>query len=85
MESDDLTNAQAWQLDAQLRPMLDYLFKLRCRMDSAGFPPDDPLVCEVQQALDATRLLIDRVRLLAIRGTGYAGGRSPPQPHNKPE
>lgn len=71
MQSEDITYDQAWKIDASLRPQLDYLFQLTKRMESQGFPPDDPLLCDAQQALDAIRQLTNRVRSLAVKGTGY--------------
>jgi hypothetical protein len=72
MRSDDLTNDQAWALVSALRPKLEYLTRLTARMDSQGFPPDDPLLRDALQAADALRQLSDRIRHLACKGSGYA-------------
>ena len=43
MESNGLMIAQARQLQAQVRRELNYLGRLRRRMEVLGFPPADPL------------------------------------------
>jgi hypothetical protein len=72
MRSDDITNDQAWALVSALRPTISYLTRLTARMESQGFPPDDPLLRDALQAVEAMRQLNERVRHLACRGSGYA-------------
>ena len=67
-----ITNDQAGALVRSLRPTIEYLRRFTARMESQGFPPNDPLLRDALQAADAMRQLNERVRHQACRGTGYA-------------
>ena len=62
MRSDDLTREQARALQDRLHPMLAYLNKLQHRMQSKGFPLDDPLWVTVSKAQQAIQELITELR-----------------------
>lgn len=53
MTSDDLTLAQASKLYAALFPHVNYLLRLRKRMEDLRFDRDDPLYIAVDAAYDA--------------------------------
>ena len=63
MQSYDLTRDQARALLVKLEPMLDYLNKLRHRMQSKGFPLDDPLWLTVSKAQGRNDATNDRIAL----------------------
>jgi len=68
MNANELTRAQARAIRAQIEPMRDYLYRLRKRMATRGFPLDDPLfvlVVEAQQAIG--QLFMD------VAARGYSG------------
>jgi hypothetical protein len=65
MRSDDLTRDQARALKNKLQPMLGYLNRLKKRMVSKGFPPDDPLLAAVCHAENAVHELCVEVHYLA--------------------
>jgi hypothetical protein len=46
----NLTREQAAALSAKIGPMLDYLVRLRMRMQKVGFLPGDPLYVLVRDA-----------------------------------
>jgi hypothetical protein len=53
MDSDDLTPEQAGTLYRGLVGGMNYLLRLRTRMEKTGFLPDDPLYQMVCKAYDA--------------------------------
>src|SRR5688572_25585945 len=55
--SNDLTTEQATQMGAIVDRHLNYLGRLRKRMQRVGFPHDDKLVIAVSAAWDATHAL----------------------------
>ncbi len=57
MNADDLTTDQAKEINAALYGSLNYLCRLRERMEKKGFKPDDPLFVLVEKAYDAMRRL----------------------------
>ena len=57
MTSDDLTKQQAEAINDKVRPMLNYLYRLRDRMEQRGFPQDDVLMAAVCRAYDAMHTL----------------------------
>jgi len=60
MNCSELTYEQAEKIKATLNPTLDYLNRLRRRMDKRGFPPSDPLLRAVIEAVDAMHeLMVD--------------------------
>jgi hypothetical protein len=68
MRSDDLSREQCRTLENKLGPMLGYLHRLKKRMQSKGFPPDDPLVSLVGNAEDAMHRLHVDVHYRAVEG-----------------
>jgi hypothetical protein len=73
MRSDDLTREQAEALKAKLTPMLNYLGRLQQRMIRRGFPPVDPLLCDVCRAHDAIRAPRINCKYFAV---GHGVGRA---------
>lgn len=65
MTSDDLTTEQASRIRAVVGRHLNYLGRLRDRMQRRGFPPDDPLVRDVTAAWNATHSLNVRLHYLS--------------------
>ncbi len=60
MNADDLTPEQAGILSRGLFRGLNFLVRLKTRMEKSGFPPNDPLYQLVAKAYDAThRLSVD--------------------------
>jgi hypothetical protein len=57
MQADDLTREQAAALKNKLRPMLNYLGRLKRRMVQRGFLSGDPLLEAVVQAENAVHAL----------------------------
>jgi hypothetical protein len=57
MDSDDLTPEQAGTLYRGLVGGMNYLLRLRTRMEKAGFKPDDPVYQMVFKAYDAMHRL----------------------------
>jgi hypothetical protein len=70
MNADDLTRAQARALKNKLTPMVDYLNRLGKRMSSRGFPPDDPAMVLVANALKAMYELQTEMQCRSIDGKG---------------
>lgn len=52
MSSSDLSNDQARKVNESLRPMLEYVGKLKGRMEQVGFPINDKLYMAVVAAYD---------------------------------
>ena len=57
MDSSKLRPWQAKALVSALRPTLGYLYRLRGRMESRGFPPDDNLLKLTADAYNALHAL----------------------------
>ena len=72
MTSDDVTREQAEVLKRKLRPMLDYLGRLKSRMTRRQFTPGDPLLVAVCRAEDAMHALTVEVHYLSCE---YSVGR----------
>jgi hypothetical protein len=72
VRSDDLTREQAEALKAKLTPILNYLGRLQQRMIRRGFPPIDPLLCDVCRAHDAIHALRMNLHYLSV---GHGVGR----------
>ncbi len=68
MDSDKLTTAQARLLSQALFPHVNYLFRLKTRMERAGFPPRDPLYVLVCDAYDAMHRLSVEIHYLSCEG-----------------
>jgi hypothetical protein len=78
MTRDDITKGQAKQIAAALFPPVNYVARLRRRMEQRGFPHADPLylsVCAAHEAMNRLRL---EVHYLACDGAGRAADRSRP-------
>ncbi len=50
MDSNNLTNRQRDQLHKRVTRQLDYLERLKTRMNQLAFPADDPILLEVAKA-----------------------------------
>jgi len=70
MDSNSLTKAQAAKINHSIRPSLNYLFRLRRRMEETGFPPRDSLMQRVYAAYDAVHALSVTVHYLSCDGAG---------------
>jgi hypothetical protein len=70
MSSDELKKWQAKKITEGLFPGANYLFRLRERMEKAGFPSTDPLYVEVCKAYDAMHDLRVAVNYLSCTGVG---------------
>jgi hypothetical protein len=70
MNSNDLTYAQARQIHHALFPLVNYLVRLRNRMNARGFPPTDELFIEVEHAYDAACRLSNMAHRLSCKGMG---------------
>jgi hypothetical protein len=68
MRSTDLTQWQRSALKNKVRPMSEYLTKLRKRMTSRGFRDDDPLLIATLKAERAAHALYAQTQLLANPG-----------------
>lgn len=73
MDGEKLTPAQANRLYQSLWPALNYLIRLRTRMEKVGFPQDYTLYLLVCRTYDSMhRLMVD----LHYRSCGHGVGRS---------
>jgi len=70
MDRDSVTKDQAKTINASVQPSLGYLFRLRERMTTTGFPPDDPLLKLVDQAYDSMHRLFIELHYLSCDGVG---------------
>jgi hypothetical protein len=57
MNSRDLTHEQFRKLDEALFRGVNYLVRLKTRMEKEGFPENDPLYVRVKAAYEASREL----------------------------
>ena len=64
MTSEDLTPEQARRVGDVVGRQLQYLRKLRERMNVMGFPPTDPLYADVDTAYKTVQTLSARLRRL---------------------
>jgi hypothetical protein len=72
MNRNDIENWQAKRIGEALYPTVNYLVRLRRRMEQLRFPHDDPLykrVCEAHEAMNRLRL---DVHYLTCSGVGDA-------------
>jgi hypothetical protein len=67
MERDDITAEQARQLHERLYGSLNFLTRLKERMERRGFIPDDPLFLLVADAQDAVFHLRMNLHYLSCR------------------
>jgi hypothetical protein len=70
MDRETLKRWQAAKLHEALHPTVGYLYRLRERMQKAGFPPGDLLFQRVCQAYDAVHRLSIELHYLSCDGTG---------------
>ena len=70
MDRDFVTKAQAKTINKSLFPSLNYLYRLRERMEKVGFPHDDKLYILVCKAYDAVRALHGETHYLSCDGVG---------------
>jgi hypothetical protein len=70
MDGKQLETGQATRIYQALWPALNYLFRLRTRMEEVGFRPDDPLYLLVAKAYDAMHHLRTLIQYTAGRGRG---------------
>jgi hypothetical protein len=73
MDSNDLTKQQAEQLLAKVRPMLNYLKRLKDRMERRGFPKEDKLFRLVARIHDDMHHLSVTLHYLKCDGVGRTG------------
>ena len=78
MTSDDLTTEQARRVGVVVGRYLNYLGRLRERMQRRGFSPQDPLVVSVTKAWNETHELRVRLHYLSCSsGVGRPSGVGP--------
>ena len=77
MNSGDLSTAQAQANSKSLFHSLNYLYRLKSRMEKVGFKPDDPLLVKVKVANDA---IFDLSIDLHYHGCRSGVGRLPNKP-----
>ncbi len=71
MNSADLSQEQARELHAALFPHLNFLARLKNRLEELRFPADDPLWIAATDAYNATWKLSQEAHHLAVRmGSG---------------
>jgi hypothetical protein len=61
---------QAKKIHAALHPSLNYLLRLRQRMEKTGFPPNDPYYQHVCRAYDSMQTLVNQTHYLTCNGVG---------------
>ena len=70
MDRTDVKKDQAKTINKALFPSLNYLFRLKERMQKVGFPPSDKLFLMVCKAYDAVRALHGETHYLSCDGVG---------------
>ena len=80
MDRSDVKKSQAKTISTALFPHMNYLFRLRKRMEEVGFPHNDKLYLLVCNAYDAMHSLSDEIHYLSCDGVG-----SPPKKENSEE
>ena len=70
MDRSNVKKSQAKAISQALFPKINYLFRLRKRMEEVGFPPNDKLYLLVCKAYDAMRQLSVEVHYLSCDGVG---------------
>jgi hypothetical protein len=70
MTSDDLTKSQANAIREALFPGMNYLYRLKTRMEKAGFPTHDKLYQLVLDAYEAANCLSVEVHYMSCNGVG---------------
>jgi hypothetical protein len=72
MNGESLKRWQLERIQKALQPNLNYLHRLRKRMDDTGFVPDDRLYRHVSEAYDKTYALLVELHYLIV---GHGMGR----------
>jgi hypothetical protein len=80
MDSKTLKPWQAKAICEALFPGVNYLFRLRQRMEKTGFPLNDDLYKHVCAAYDAANRLANRAHYLSCSGTAAPGSFGTPVP-----
>ena len=70
MNRDDITKSLAKKICQALFPPTNYLLRLRHRMESRGFPMEDPLYKAVCAAYEAVNRLRIEMHYLSCDGVG---------------
>jgi hypothetical protein len=70
MERDDIKRWQAKKIESSLYPSLNYLRRLRQRMEKRGFLPSDPYYQLVSRAYDVVHALWVQTHYLSCSGAG---------------
>jgi hypothetical protein len=70
MKKQDITKEQAAQLSKQMFGPMNFLWRLRERMEKRGFPHNDPLYVLVCEAYTAMHKLSVSVHYLSCDGAG---------------
>ena len=83
MDRFPVTRSQATDINKALFPKLNYIFRLRARMQKVGFPPDDPLFDLVCKAYDALHRLHIETHYLSCNGVGRPSQSDPPDAGGK--
>jgi hypothetical protein len=79
MDSHDLTPAQVAAIGARLAPYVQYLARVRRRMDARGFPHTDELLQAADRAYSKARDLSITLHYLSCQsGVGRAPRTLPP-------
>ena len=80
MNSTTIEKWQAAKIHEALFPGLNYLLRLRRRLEKVGFPPDDNLYLHVCAAYAATYRLSMKAHYLSCSGVGPPSviGQKPP-------
>lgn len=77
MTSDDLTKSQAKAIVKALFPGVNYLVRLKERMEKSGFPGNDKLYQLVCTACEASNRLSNEVHYISCDGSIERHGRTP--------
>lgn len=72
MDRTDVKKSQAKVISEALFPNVNYLYRLKTRMEKVGFPHDDKLYQLVSNAYDAMHRLSVEVHYLSCDGVGRA-------------
>ena len=70
MDRSDVKKSQAKTISTALFPHMNYLFRLRKRMEEVGFPHNDKLYLLVCNAYDAMHRLSVEIHYLSCDGVG---------------
>jgi len=75
MTSNDITKSQATAIREALFPGINYLYRLKTRMEKTDFPGNDKLYLLVCAAYEAANRLSNEVHYMSCDGVGR-----PPRP-----